>query len=107
MTTTLKSNYNKLRRFEIGDTVKIIDVGRMFSAESDLAKKLKATKWKKRPPFNKELEGEIALVKNLEECRIDPRYLIELCSNGEQYIIGWHGIKKTDMLFLTDDLFDI
>lgn len=108
MTTTLKSNYyKKLRRFEKGDTVKIIDVGRIFSAEAALAEKLKATKWKRRAPFNKKLEGELAVVRNLEECRIDPRYLIELYSNGEQYIIGWHGITKSELLFLTDDLFDI
>lgn len=95
------------RRYIIGDTVKIIDVGRMFSGEAELAKKLKATTWERRTPFNKKLEGELAEVKNLEDCRVDPRYLIELCSNGDQYVIGGSGIKKSDRLFLTDDLFEI
>lgn len=97
---------SKLGRFNIGETVKIIDVGRIYSSEEGIAKKLKATKWKIRPPFNRKLEGEMADVINMEKSRIDPRYLIELLSNGEQYIIGWHGIVRSEK-FLTDDLFEI
>ena len=95
-----------IKRYEVGDTVKIIDVGRMFSSDVKLAKRLNATKWARRAPFNKKLEGELATIETREDERI-PRYLIQLCSNGDQYIIGGDGLIKSEQLFLTDDLFEI
>ena len=104
-----------MNKFKVGEIVKIIEVGAMFSSHLKLAAKLNATQWELRTPFNRKLEGELAIIKTVEDVDktvedvdYDPRYLIEL-KNGDQYIINKRGITKTKEIFkmLPDKLFEI
>ena len=95
--------------YEKGEIVKVISVGVMYSSDPELAKKLGATRWSIRVPFNRALEGQHAVIKNRERRSFDSpddfcRYLIEF-NDGEQYIIGGGGICKD--FILSDDLFEI
>ena len=97
-----------MNKFKVGEIIKIIEVGAMFSSDPRIAAKLNATQWELRPPFNRKLEGELAIIKTVEDVDYDPRYLIEL-KNGDQYIINDRGITKTKEIFkmLPDELFEI
>ena len=91
-------------RYEIGEIVKVIFVGAMFSDDYQIAQKLGATCWSKRKPFDQTLEGQYAVIKNYTN-QDEPRYLIEFY-DGEQYIIGGSGISQ-ERFILSDDLFEI
>ena len=94
----------KILKYEVGETVKVLDVGHMFSSDPQLAMKLEATRWRVRAPFNRSLDGESAIIVTREDVE-HPRYLIEF-DDGEQYIISGTGLKKTSSL-LPNDLFEI
>ena len=102
--------------YEKGEIVKVISVGHMYSSDDRLARKLGATRWRTRKPFNRALEGQHAVIRECSKTSVllasrksaahdFYRYLIEF-NDGEQYIIGEDGICKVDFI-LPDDLFEI
>ena len=98
------SSRTKILKYEIGETVKVLNVGHMFSSDPQIAIKLDATRWRIRAPFNRRLEGENVIIVSREDVEY-PRYLIEF-NDGEQYIISGTGLTKASSI-LPNDLFEI
>lgn len=93
-------------KFKIGDKIKVIAPGQIYSTYKDMAKELGADvggKWKRRSVA----EGNYTFREKGHVLNISDRghILIEL-DGGEQWIISQDGLKKIDVI-LPEDLFEI
>lgn len=91
--------------FKIGDTIKVIDSGALYSSYEEMAKQLGADidgKWK-RNGVKKNIKGKTGVIKNITPYA---RYILIELDSGHQWIIGPTGIEKIDII-LPDEMFEI
>ena len=94
-------------KFEIGDTIKIIDTGQLYSSYTEMAKKLGADvggKWKPRAIHERNFKnGELGLILNIGKRQ--NHILIEM-DLGDQLRMSRLGIEKVNII-LPDSMFEI
>lgn len=93
--------------FKIGNIVKLINPGQIYSSYVDMAKILEADidgAWVERSVD----EGEAVLNEIGSILNIHAKYLlIQLFDNGDQWVVSPLAIKKMDVGFLPDGLFEV
>ena len=95
------------KKFKIGDRIKVIAPGQIYSTFKDMAKFLGADvggKWK--PRSVSEGDNTLKITGHVLNISDDDHILIEL-DNGQQWIISPAGLKKKDIILLPEELFEI
>lgn len=95
--------------FKLGDSIKIINTGQLYSSYIDMAKLLGADidgRWEKRGISEGDaIINETGHILNISEN--NNHILIQLFDSGDQWIINPHGLKKIDLNYLPEELFEL
>lgn len=95
--------------FEIGNSIKVINTGQLYSSYLDMAKLLGADidgRWKKRSVDQGDaINNEKGRILNISNSNY--HILIQLFDGGTQWIINPHGLKKIDFNYLPEELFEV